>query len=84
QTTAIPSASSAGFRINWALAAIVTGSLIIIAALIWQFASRRPSPDIRTQNDSRALRQSRAGFCRDCGEPVEEGDRFCSACGSEL
>lgn len=84
QTSAIASESSTGFSINWALAAIVTGSLIIIAALIWQFSSRRPSPDIRGQNDSRALRQSRAGFCRNCGEPVEEGDRFCSGCGSEL
>jgi hypothetical protein len=84
QSSAITSTSSTGFSINWALAAIVTGSLIIIVALIWQFASRRPSPDIRKQNDSRVLRQSRARFCRNCGEPIDEGDRFCSGCGSEL
>jgi len=66
------------------LAATVTGGLIIIGALIWQVASRRPSPDTRKPIDSRVERQSRAKFCRNCGEPIDEGDRFCNACGSEL
>ncbi|MCK5419401.1 MAG: zinc ribbon domain-containing protein [Desulfobacterales bacterium] len=34
--------------------------------------------------DSRVERQSRAKFCRNCGEPIDEGDRFCNGCGSEL
>ena len=84
QTPAIPATPSTGSGINWALAATVTGGLIIIGALIWQVASRRPSPDTRKPIDSRVERQSRAKFCRNCGEPIDEGDRFCNACGSEL
>ena len=84
QTPAIPATPSTGSGINWALAATVTGGLIIIVALIWQIASRRPSPNIRKPIDSRVERQSRAKFCRNCGEPIDEGDRFCNACGSEL
>jgi hypothetical protein len=84
QTPAIPATSSTGSGINWALAATVTGGLIIIVALIWQIVSRRPAPNIRKPIDSRVERQSRAKFCRNCGEPIDEGDRFCNGCGSEL
>ncbi len=84
QTPAIPATSSTGSGINWALAATVTGGLIIIVALIWQIVSRRPSPNIRKPIDSRVERQSRAKFCRNCGEPIDEGDRFCNGCGAEL
>jgi hypothetical protein len=84
QTPAITNTQNTGFRINWALAAIVTGGLIFIGALIWQIASRRPSPNIRKPIDSRVERQSRTKFCHNCGEPIDESDRFCSSCGSEL
>ncbi len=84
QTPALPATPSTGSGLNWALVAIVTGGLIIIGALIWQIASRRPSPDIRQPIDSRVETQSRAKFCRNCGEPIDDGDRFCSGCGSEL
>jgi hypothetical protein len=84
QTTAIPATPSTGSDFNWALAAIVAGGLIIIVALIWQITIRRPSPNIRKPIDSRVERQSQAKFCRICGEPIDEGARFCSGCGSEL
>ncbi len=84
QSSALPAASSTGSGINWALAAVVTGGLIIIVALIWQMASRRPSPNIRRPVNLRVEKRSRSKFCRICGEPIDEGDRFCSGCGSEL
>ena len=84
QTAELPATPGSGFGINWALAAVVTGGLLIIAALIWSTASRRSSPSIRKPNDSRVERQSRAEFCRNCGEPTDEGDKFCSGCGTEL
>lgn len=84
QITALPTASSTGSGINWALAAVVSGGLIIIVAVIWQIASRRPSPNIRKPIDSRDEKQSRAKFCRNCGEPIDEDDRFCRRCGSKL
>jgi len=84
QTPASPATPSTGSGIKWALAAVVTGGLIIIVALIWQIASRRLSPNIRKPVDSRVEKQSRAKFCRNCGELIDEGDRFCSECGSVL
>ena len=79
-----PAASNTGAGINWALAAVVTGGLIIVGALIWQMASRRRGSNIRKPAVSRAGKQSRAKFCRNCGEPTDEGDKFCRGCGIEL
>jgi len=73
-----------GSGINWALAAVVTGGLLVLAALIWSLASRRSPPSIRESTGSRVENPSRAQFCRNCGEPTDEGDNFCSGCGSEL
>ena len=84
QPPALPATPGTGAGLNWALVAIVTGGLIIIGALIWLMASRRPSPDIRKRINSRVDTQSQATFCLNCGEPVDDGDRFCSGCGSEL
>ncbi len=35
----------------------------------------------RSRNRPQAVE---AAFCRNCGRPVEEGDRFCGKCGHEL
>jgi hypothetical protein len=84
QTTALPDASSTGSGINWALAAVVAGGLIIFATLIWQIASRRSSPHIRKPVDLQVKKRLRAKFCGNCGEPIDIGDRFCRGCGLEL
>jgi hypothetical protein len=84
QAPALPAAPGTGPGISWALAAVLTGGLVIVVALIWQIASRRPAPSIRKPVDSRVEKRSRAKFCRDCGEPIDKGDKFCSACGLEL
>ncbi|UCD78222.1 MAG: zinc ribbon domain-containing protein, partial [Desulfobacterales bacterium] len=81
QAPASPAAPSTGSDRNWALAAMVAGGLIVCGALIWQIASRRRSPDIREPNDSRVEKRSGARFCSNCGEPVDEDDRFCRGCG---
>jgi hypothetical protein len=84
QLPALPAAASTGAGMNWALAAVVTGGLIIVGALIWQMASRRRASNISKPVASQAEKQSRAKFCRNCGEPIDEGDKFCRGCGSEL
>jgi hypothetical protein len=84
QTPGLPVTSTTGSSINWAIVAIVSGGLIIIVVLIWQIASRRPSSDTSKPIHTQVEKQSRAKFCRDCGEPVDEGDNFCSGCGTEL
>jgi hypothetical protein len=67
-----------------AFAAIVIGGLIVVVSLVWQLASRRPSPLNNKSADTRVEKRKRSGFCRNCGEPVGEGDSFCSVCGTEL
>ena len=84
QPPALPASPGSGAGINWALAAVVSGGLIIVAALIWSIAARRSSPGTREPAVSGAEKPSRAKFCRNCGEPTDEGDKFCSGCGSEL
>jgi len=84
QPPALPASRGSGSGINWALAAVVSGGLIIVAALIWSIAARRSSPGTREPFDSRAEKQSRAKFCRNCGEPTDEGDKFCRGCGTGL
>jgi hypothetical protein len=80
-TTAMP---STGSSINWALAAVVTGGLIIIAALIWQITSRRCASNLRKPVASQVAKQSQEKFCGNCGAPSGKSDNFCSSCGSEL
>jgi hypothetical protein len=81
QTLATP---STGSSINWALAAVVTGGLIIIAALIWQITSRRRASNLRKPVASQVAKQSQEKFCGNCGAPSGKSDNFCSSCGSEL
>ncbi len=84
QTPAMPDKSTTGFRINWPMAAIIFGGLIIIITLVWQIVSRRSSPSKRKPIHKGAARQSQKKFCRNCGEPIDEGDNFCSGCGKDL
>ena len=84
QPSGLPAASAKRFDISWASAAMVAGGLIIIGALIWQFAARRRVPDERDPDDSRIEAKVRGRFCPDCGGPVDQDDRFCRGCGVEL
>jgi hypothetical protein len=84
QNSALPVTSKSGSDRNWALVAIIAGGFLILVALIWQIASRRSSSNVDKPADTGAEKQSRAKFCRNCGEPIDRGDRFCSGCGAEL
>ena len=84
QTPATTPTPSTGSTINWALAAVVAGGLIIIVALIWQITSRRRTSNMSKPVASRVAKNSQEKFCDHCGAPTGEGDIFCSSCGSEL
>lgn len=85
QPAGLPAASAKRFDISWAaLAAMVAGGLIVIGALIWQFAARRRVPEIHNLEDSPVEVQARGRFCPNCGGPVDQEDRFCRGCGAEL
>ncbi|MEJ2168063.1 MAG: zinc ribbon domain-containing protein [Desulfobacterales bacterium] len=84
QPAGLPAASAKRFDISWALAAMVAGGLIVIGALIWQFAARRRVPDMGNPDDSRIETKVRGRFCPNCGGSVDQDDRFCRGCGSEL
>lgn len=85
QNPATSGTPASTFGMNWALVAVIAGGLLILAALIWQLASRRSSSNSRMSAEAEVEKKpSRAKFCRNCGEAVDEGDRFCSGCGTEL
>jgi hypothetical protein len=85
QNPILPITPKPNSGINWPLVAIIAGGFLIFGALIWQVASRRSSSSLRMPADKGAEKKpSRAKFCRNCGEAVDEGDRFCSGCGTEL
>jgi hypothetical protein len=79
-----PATPSTGSSINWALAAVVAGGLIIMGALIWQITLRRRASNLRKPVASQVAKQSQEKFCGNCGAPTGKGDNFCSSCGSEL
>ena len=84
QPPALPATPSTGSGINWALVAVVIGGFIIGAVLIWQITFRRRASYIRKPTASQVAKQPQEKFCGNCGEPIDEGDRFCSGCGLEL
>jgi hypothetical protein len=85
QNPAMPGTPASAYGINWALVALIAGGILIFGALVWQLASRRSSSGTRASAGTGGEKKlSRAKFCRNCGEAVDEGDRFCSGCGTEL
>jgi hypothetical protein len=81
QTTGSSAGSPVDSGINWAF---VIGGLIIFAALAWQIASRRPLGRNRKSSEAKVEFQSQTNFCQNCGEPVDENNKFCGECGWEL
>jgi hypothetical protein len=81
QTTGSSTESTVGSGINWAF---VIGGLIVFAALAWQVASHRSLVRNRKPSEARVEFQTQTNFCQNCGKPVDEDDKFCGECGSEL
>ena len=84
QAPELSSKSSAGSGTNWPIVAIVVGGLIIVIFFVRQMASRRPLSSTGKRRPAEAEEQSRADLCENCGKPVDEEDRFCAKCGTEL
>jgi len=76
-----PSRSDPGSRTNWA---IIVGGLILIIGVIWLIAPGRNQADTPEPHLQRHQKQPRIKFCRDCGEPVDNVDRWCGQCGAKL
>ncbi len=70
-------------RTNWPILVIILGGLIVIIGLIWLIASHRNQTDAQSHSP-KPTKQPRAKFCRDCGEPVDETDKWCGQCGTYL
>lgn len=51
------------------------------AALEQEVSARR---QVRDRKNSRADAKTAAGFCRNCGQSYETGDKFCAKCGQAL
>lgn len=51
------------------------------AALEQEIRARRKTQD---RKSTRADAKKAGGFCRNCGQPFEKGDKFCAKCGRAL
>lgn len=82
---------------NWLLAAGIVAGVAVVAVLGWQFLGGRPQSRRPRKPKPTAKRPSRprptptptkakatAGFCRECGQPLQQGDRFCRNCGTAV
>lgn len=79
-----PSTFKTGAGINWPAVAVVGGGIIIVMVFVWRIATYRaaatqPEP---VPQPTKGKEQSRSKFCRNCGKPMGEDDKFCSKCGS--
>ena len=84
QTSGAPPKSVAGMGISWPAVAIVAGGIIIVLALGWLLAARRPSSAPPGSEHTQDGKQSRSNFCSHCGGPVGKKHRYCSQCGNPL
>jgi hypothetical protein len=91
-----PAADSSSFSletVNWALVLVVVGLLLIVIAATWMIATRSSSPKpVRKNRKPQPKRTAskaspaagKAGFCRECGQPLITSDKFCRHCGTAV
>ncbi len=84
QEPGLPSTSKTGAGINWPIAAVVAGGVIIVIIFVWQLAIRRGASNRSVTQDAKAQKQSHAKFCRNCGNPMDKDDKFCRKCGKAM
>ncbi len=84
-------ASGSGTSSNTTLILIVIGAIIVLGAVLFflpQFRSKPQRIASRSQRRQaeREVRkgQAKSKFCRYCGKPVKDNDRFCPSCGQPL
>ncbi len=84
-----PSASFAS-KVNWPLALVGVGLLLMLVAVVWKITSGRRPNKKRLANRPRrragAGRKTKSGakYCHECGRPVQPDDKFCRACGTAV
>jgi hypothetical protein len=80
----LPSTSNTAAGINWSIIAVVVGGIIIVIVFVWQIATSRAASSRPITHHSKVKNQSHAKFCRNCGNPIDKDDGFCSKCGTAL
>jgi len=94
-TTAPTANPASGSSINWILLLSVAAIVIAAVALTWIIATQRmPTTKPRkTQlsgkksakaRPARAATSKMAGFCHECGAPLNANDQFCRNCGTAV
>jgi hypothetical protein len=54
------------------------------AAPVAVFATQDDEFEVMLANRRRARREKAVGFCPQCGQPVQQSDRFCPKCGARM
>ena len=79
---------------DWPLLLIGLGVLILVATAVYYFVGNRsanaprhtkPKPARKTAvSQGRPSAKTKANFCRQCGQPLQAGDKFCRECGTAV
>ncbi len=79
---------------NWTTLLVGLGVLILATTAVWYLTSNRstagkrrpakPKPKRQNPASQTAAAPGKANFCHHCGEPVQEGDKFCRNCGTAV
>jgi len=86
QTTGFSPTPASDGNIDWPLIGVAAGGLVVVIVLTWQIATarassrpRKPRPAARAQRQ-----QAPARYCHICGQPLQQGDKFCRECGTAV
>jgi hypothetical protein len=76
--------SIAESRTNLPVLAIIAGGLLVLVGLVWIIVANRNRVDTNEPHSQKPRNPPQTKFCRNCGEPTDETDKWCGQCGTYL
>jgi hypothetical protein len=87
-TTGFSPTETTSEGIDWPVIVAAVGGVLIIMVITWQVATTRASSRPRKPRPVRAQSKRATAttphYCHICGQPVQQGDKFCRECGTAV